>query len=207
MMRPVVPSNTDVEFGGSSVAPRRVVVTIKEHLRTGPQLRRHSGGVLLIESDHGKAGPVTAVADCFGFEPTQETSGEADHILNIVGVEASRACGRVERDQRDRFGFGGGVFAVRDIAQGLVHARKLQHIEVQDIEQTIHGLQAEPALAVEEVGEMRLLKSRSVRQGLPRQLAPVEPRPYGVAKAVLKGLKSGFYKFAKSYTCTFVIFL
>jgi hypothetical protein len=95
----------------------------------------------------------------------------------------------------------------RDLLLDGFEIGQVKHADVQGVEQPVHGFQAETAAGVEEVGKMALLKPGLAGQTGSGQLPPVDSAPDVGAQFVLQVLKCHGIVFAKSYTCTLVIFL
>ena len=68
----------------------------------------------------------------------------------------------------------------------LARIQQVEHGEMLDGEHFVHAFQAEPAFAVEEVGDVRLLEPGLLRQSKSRQVALFDPFPQRFAEIILQ---------------------
>ena len=150
---------------------------------------RHGGDIALLGPDQHETMPGGAVAFGFGLEASQESFLEFQHGEDLVGRD-QRASGsshrRREQDVFELVGAGrqdGGAFidfgGIEEIEDG----------EVLDSEDLVHALEAQAALAIEEVGNMGLFKSSLLSQMESSELAAFDALQKDSAEVILQNFE------------------
>ena len=164
----------------------RVVVTVDEKSSPGQKARVHAHALAGVHFDNHEAFPMLAIAFGFGFQPFQETFLEFQDFLDVHAGDEGLGGGDGAVGQEDVLEF---VVAGRQYGSAFVdlgRIEKIEHGKMLDSEDAVHALDAEAALAIEEVGDVSLLESGLLCQTEPRQIAFLDALPNSFAEIVLE---------------------
>src|SRR2546426_3045104 len=163
-----------------------VVMAVDENGGTGEQAGVHAHTLAAIHLDEHKALPVVAVTFHFGTQLAQETLLELQDFLHPHA-----------RDE----GFGGGDSAVdQEYVLELVPAgwqdtgalvdlagiEQIQNGEALHVQHLVHAFNAEAALAVQKVGDVRLFEAGLLGQAEAGQVPLFDARAESFAQVVLQ---------------------
>jgi len=150
---------------------------------------RHGRGFAGIEPDQHEAEPGRAVALGFGSQLVQEGLLELEDLLDVhAGDEGlGGSAGGIGKDDVFEGIVGGG-----QDGGALVDLRGIEEVEngeVLDLEDLVHALDGEAALAVEEIRNVGLFKSRLLGKTESGELSFSNSVQENFAEIVLQGLE------------------
>jgi len=167
----------------------RVVMTIDQNGGAREEARIHAHAFAGICFDEDKTFPCTAATLGFGAEISQKRFLELQYVFHIhAHDDRFGSCDRAI-DQHNGLKF---VFTRRNDAGALVDFCGIEEVEdrkVLNFENLVHAFQAEPALAVEKVGDVSLLKSGLLGQAQAGYFAFLDALPQGFAEVFLESFK------------------
>ena len=150
---------------------------------------RHGGDIALLRPDQHETMPGGAVAFGFRLEASQEGFLELEHGEDLVGGDqraSGSSGGRREQHVFELVATGrqdGGAF----VDFGWIE--QVEDGEVLDGEDLVHALEAQAALAIEEVGNMGLFKSSLLGQMESGEFAAFDSLQQDSAEVILQNFE------------------
>lgn len=149
---------------------------------------RHAGSVAGIELDEDKASPVGTITFGFGFELAEKGFFEFQELEDAIGCDKGvDGHGRFgEQDVFELIGTGrddGGAFV------DLYGIEQVEDREMLDGKDFVHALEAETALAIEEIGDVGLFESGLLGEAEAGKFAAIDSFQKNFTEIVLQGLE------------------
>ena len=163
-------------------------MAVEEQRGSGGEAGKHRSGVPGIEFDKDESSPVGTIAFRFGLELAEERFLEFQELEYAIGGDEGADGGR-GFDEQDVFEVvragsnDGGAFI------DLGGIEQVKDGEMLDGKDFIHTLQAETALAIEEIGDVGLFESGLLGEPESGEFAAIDPFPEDFTKIVLQGLE------------------
>ena len=163
-------------------------MAVEEQRGPGQETGKHAGGVPGIELDEDEASPVGTIAFGFGLELAEEGLLEFQGLEHAVGSDegVDGGGGFGKQDVFELVGAGG------DDGGAFVDFGGIEQVEDGEMlngEDFVHTLEAETALAIEEVGDVGLFESGLLGESESGKFAAIDPFPEDFAEVVLQGLE------------------
>lgn len=163
-------------------------MAVEEQRGPGRETGKHAGGVPGIEFDEDEASPVGTIAFRFGLELAEEGLFEFQELEDAIGsdewVDGGGRFG--EQDVFELIGAGG------DDRGAFIDFGGIEQIEDGEMlngKDFVHALEAETALAIEEIGDVGLFESGLLGKSESGEFAAIDPLPEDFAEVVLQGLE------------------
>lgn len=164
-------------------------MTINQERGSGGQAGRHSLGVAGIELDQDKALPAGTVAFDFRLQFVEEGFLELEDVLHVhAGDERLGGSdgGIGEDDIFEIVGAGGNDGGTLVDLGGI---EQVEDGEVLDLEDFVHALDAEAALAVKEIGDVGLFESGLLGEAESGKFTYCDAVAKNFSEIVLQGLE------------------
>src|SRR5439155_19084160 len=153
----------------------------------GKQARIHAHAFARIGSEENETLPAVAVADHLGTEHAQKRLLKLEDLLHIHAHKKWFAGSYTAFHQQDVFEF---IVGRRENAGTLVDFVGIDQVEngkMLHVQHFIHAFQAQAALAIEKIGDMRLLEPRLLGKAESGQVTLIDTIPESFAQIFLKG--------------------
>lgn len=163
-------------------------MAVEQQCGPGRKTGKHAGGVAGIELDEDEAGPVGTIAFGFGLELAEEGFFEFEELEHLIGGD-ERVDGGGGVGQQDIFEL---VGAGGDDGGAFVDFGGIEQVEDGEMlngKDFVHALDAETALAIEEIGDVGLFESGLLGESESGEFAAIDPFPEDFAEVVLQGLE------------------
>ena len=164
-------------------------MTVDQERGSGKQAGRHSLGVAGIELDQDEALPVGTGAFGFRLQFVQEGFLEFEDVLHVHAGDEGLGGGGGGIGEDDVFEIVGAGGNHGGALVDLGGIEQVEDGEMLDLEDLVHALNAEAALAVEEVGDVGLFESGLLCQAEAGQLTCFNAIPKDFSEIVLQGLE------------------
>lgn len=161
-------------------------MAIDECSGSGQEAGIHAHALAGIDLDHHETFPVAAIAFDFGPQFLKKCFLELDDLFDVHTGEKRVSCGDGSLSEKNVLKF---VVAGREDGSALVDfggVKKVENGEMLNGENAIHAFEAEAALAVQEIGNVRLLESSLLSEAEAGKIAILNALPKGVAKIFLE---------------------
>ncbi len=170
-----------------AVGLERVVVTVDQEGSAREESRVHAHAFAAIYFNDYETFPLFALgAFGFRFQLLEKRLLEFQDFLDVHAGDERLGGGDGSIGEKDVLKF---IVAGRQDGSALVNFRrveKIQHGKMLNGEDPIHALEAEAALAIQEVGDVSLFKSRLLRQAEAGQFAFLYALPNRVTEIILQ---------------------
>ena len=182
----VIPENgvhVDIAF---AIRLQRVVMAIDERCGPGQETRVHAHAFACIDLNHHETLPVAAIAFDLGAQLLKKCFFELDDLFDVHIGEERMGCGDGAFGEENVLKL---IVAGRENGSALVDfggVKKIEDGEMLNGENAIHALQTETALAVQEIGDVRLLESSLLGEAEAGEIAVLNALPKSVAKIFLE---------------------
>ena len=184
--RPGLADGVDVGFA-SAVGRQGIVVAVEKQGGAGEGAGVHAHSLLLANLDDDEALPAGLFAFDLRTETAEETLSEFEDVSDLHVHDDGLRRGDA------RFGNGNGFELVigngreRRAAVDLGGVDEVEDGKALDGQDAIHAFDAEPALAIEEVGDVRLLKAGLLGEMETGELAGLDALEEQLAEIFLQG--------------------
>src|ERR1700683_2564283 len=161
-------------------------MAVDEKCGSGQQARIHAHAFAGVHFDKNEALPLLAIAFGLGFQFFQKAFLEFKDFLDVHAGDEWLGGSDGSVGQQDVLDL---VIAGRHDRSALVNfgwVKQIQHRKMLDSQDPVHALEAQAALAIQEVGDVSLLESGLLRQPEPGQIAFVDALPKSLAEVVLQ---------------------
>src|SRR5579864_1831725 len=156
---------------------------------SGEQAGRHSLGVAGIELDQNEALPVGTGAFRFRLQFVKEGFLELEDVLDMHAGDEGLGGGGGGIGEDDVFEIVGAGGNHGGALVDLGGIEQVEDGEMLDLENLVHALNAEAALAVEEIGDVGLFESGLLGQAESRKFTCFNAIPKDFSEIVLQGLE------------------
>ena len=163
-------------------------MAVEEQGGAGRETGKHGSGVPGIEFDKDESSPVGTIAFRFGLELAEERFLEFQELeYAIGGDEGADGSGRFgKEDIFELVGAGGNDGGAFVDFGGIEQVEDREMLNGKDF---VHALEAETALAIEEIGDVGLFESGLLGESESCKFAAIDPFPEDFTKIVLQGLE------------------
>ena len=163
-------------------------MAVEEQRGPGRKSGHHAEGFPGIELDENEASPVGTIAFGFGLELVEEGLLEFQEFEHAIsGDERVDGSGRFgKQDVLKLVGAGGDDGGAFIDFGGIEQVEDRKTLNGKDF---VHALEAEAALAIEEIGDMGLFESGLLGESEPGELSVGDPFPKDLTEIVLQDLE------------------